>query len=85
MKATKLTKEEIAALNDIQTKNEAVVKEFGLISIAELNLEDRRERAENFIKSLREAEINIAKGLEEKYGKGTVNLATGEFNAIESK
>lgn len=85
MKVTKLTDDEVATVKDIQAKNDAIVKEFGLIAIAELNLDARRERAENFLEKLRQAEVDIAKNLEEKYGKGTVNLATGEFNAIESK
>lgn len=83
MKAKKLTKKEIATLTEIKTKNEAVVKEFGLIKIAEIALEERQERAETFLNQLRASEVEVAKTLEKKYGKGTVNLETGEFNAIK--
>lgn len=82
MKAKKLTKKEITTLTEIKTKNEAVVKEFGLIKIAEIALDERQERAEAFLNQLRASEVEVAKTLEKKYGKGTVNLETGEFNAI---
>jgi hypothetical protein len=82
MKSNKLTEQEIQVINTVQKENELIIKEMGLIGIAEINLEQRRERAEDFLKSLREKETTLAKSLEEKYGKGTVNLSTGEFNSI---
>ena len=85
MKAIKLTEEEVQALEKIKSHNESAVKEFGLISIAQLNLDKRKERAETFLTNLKNSEIAIAESLEEKYGKGTVNLTTGEFNAISTK
>lgn len=85
MKAIKLSSEEIEALEKIQKHNESAVKEFGLISIAQLNLDKRKERAETFLANLKTSEIAIAESLEEKYGKGTVNLTTGEFNATTTK
>ena len=85
MKIIKLASEEIEALEKIKSHNESAVKEFGLISIAQLNLDKRKERAETFLTSLKNSEIAIAESLEEKYGKGTVNLTTGEFNATSTK
>ena len=82
MKSNRLTEQEIQVINTVQQENELIIKEMGLIGIAEINLEQRRERAEDFLKSLREKETTLAKSLEEKYGKGTVNLSTGEFNSI---
>lgn len=84
MTTTKLTESEVNSLKELETRNKAIVQEFGQIAIAEYNLEQRRERAENFIDNLRELEVKTAKDLENKYGKGTVNMATGEFNAIAS-
>lgn len=82
MKSNKLTDQEIQVINTVQKENELIIKEMGLIGIAEINLEQRRERAEDFLEKLREKETTLAKSLEEKYGKGTVNLSTGEFNSI---
>lgn len=78
----KLTEEEIQSLKQIQNNNKVIVEEFGKISILELDLDTRRERAENFLKELRAGETELAKSLEEKYGKGTVNIDTGEFNSL---
>lgn len=85
MKATKLTADEIKALEKIENHNVSIIREFGLINIAQLNLNQRNERAEKFLSDLRESEVSIAKALEDKYGPGTVNLTTGEFNSTKSK
>lgn len=84
MKAIKLTSEEIQSLEQIQQHNESIIKEFGLINIAQLNLDTRKERAEKFLSNVRTSEENIAKSLEDKYGRGTVNLTTGEFNSTKT-
>jgi hypothetical protein len=81
-KTTKLTQEEIDSLILIQNKNRAIVEELGKIEIIQLDLDDRRERAENFLKQLRAEEDATARSLEDKYGKGTVNIDKGEFTAL---
>ena len=85
MKATKLTVDEIKSLEKIENHNVSIIREFGLINIAQLNLNQRNERTEKFLSDLRESEVRIAKALEDKYGPGTVNLTTGEFNSTKSK
>jgi len=82
-KKTKLAQEEIQALEDIKTKNVAIIEEFGRIGIIKLDIEAREERAEDFLAKLRNAEVSLSKALEEKYGKGTVNLETREFNSLK--
>ncbi len=84
MKIIKLTPEEVETLQNLKTQNESIVKEFGLIHLAKLNLNSREERAETFLTNVRTTEVDIAKTLEDKYGKGTVNLSTGEFNSTAS-
>lgn len=84
MKVIKLTAEEIESLEKLKTHNESIVKEFGLIHLAKLNLESREERAKTFLDNVKNTEVDIAKALEDKYGTGTVNLSTGEFNSTAS-
>lgn len=79
----KLTEEEITTLEAIKRNNKLIVEEFGKIEIVQLDLDTRRERAETFLANLRQSEVEISKTLEEKYGKGTVNLDTGEFNSLK--
>lgn len=83
MKVIKLSTEELETLENIQKHNQSIIKEFGLINISQLNLDSRKARAEKFFSDLKKSEVDIAKMLEDKYGKGTVNLSTGEFNATK--
>ena len=78
----KLSQEEINSINDISRKYELIKVELGNIYIQDLNLNERKERAKNFYKDLQVKEQEIAKTLQEKYGKGTVNIETGEFNSL---
>jgi len=82
-KKIKLQEEEIKALTDIQNKFNALQKEFGTAAITRIDIDAREERAEDFLSQLRNAEVEIAKALEEKYGRGTVSLETGEFNSLK--
>ena len=75
----KLTEEQLKALNELQQKNQMLITELGQISLAEINLETRREAAEKFLGELRTAEQTLAKELEDAYGAGTIDLNKGEF------
>ena len=79
MAVSKLTDEELQSLQQIQSNNQAIVREFGQIALAELDLDKRRENAETFLENLRKAEADTAKALEDKYGRGNINMETGEF------
>lgn len=77
--ATKLTTEEIQKLTDLQNSQAALVQELGQIELIKLNLSQRREAAEEFLTQLKGQEEEIAQELNEKYGSGSINLQTGEF------
>lgn len=79
METAKLSTEELEKLQGIQQKNAALINELGQISLSKINIKSREENAEKFLQELREEEQVIAKGLEEKYGIGTINLDKGEF------
>ena len=79
MENTKLSQEELQQIADLQARNRAIVQEFGEIKLIELNLKRRTENAEQYLADLRQAESEFGKALSEKYGDGTVDLATGEF------
>ena len=75
----KLTKEEVNQLKHIKSSTEKVVNEFGQISISEEGLKQRKARAVEFLDQLKGQENQLAKSLEDKYGKGSVNIDSGEF------
>jgi hypothetical protein len=78
----KLTVEELNLIEDIKKRNILIKEEFGNIYTQKLNLKKREKRAKEFFNSLIESEVHLAKSLEEKYGKGTVNTDTGEFTKL---
>jgi phosphopantetheine adenylyltransferase len=79
MANTKLSKEELGKLQDLQNKNAALIQELGQISLAEINLEQRKESAEQFLEELRTSEQEVVKELEDAYGVGSIDLKEGEF------
>ena len=80
---TKLTEEELKQLAQFRTNSEILLREFGQISLLELQLEKRREVAENNVAKNEENQVAFSKTLQEKYGVGNINLDTGEFTPIE--
>ena len=75
----KLEQIDIDALLQVQEESKLIITELGQISMQEIAIKDRKEMALKFLNNLRQKEQTIAKELEDKYGKGRVNIATGEF------
>ncbi len=75
----KLTQDELDKLQELSKKNAALVQELGTISLAEINLDERKEKAEGFLSELRQEETDLVKELEDKYGIGSIDLQAGEF------
>ena len=79
MSKIKITEEELNQLINAKTAKNNIVNEFGLISIIELELAERKKRAESLYVKAVENEYNISKSLQDKYGQGTVDISTGTF------
>lgn len=79
MATSKLTQEELQKLQQFQNNNRAVVQELGQIALAQIDLDNRQENVETFLENLRKAEADLGKALEEKYGRGSIDLESGEF------
>ena len=75
----KLTQKELDQLQELSKKNAALVQELGTISLAEINLDERKEKAEGFLAEVRQEEVDLVKQLEDKYGVGSIDLKAGEF------
>lgn len=75
----KLTEAEVAQLKNLEERNTLLRNELANIGIARLNLEQAEDNAEKLYKENIELEQQIAKSLEDTYGQGRVNIATGEF------
>jgi hypothetical protein len=79
MENKKLTQEELQQIETVKQKSQAVVQELGQIELLKLQLESRRQNAEDYLKELAQEEKALAESLEAAYGKGTIDLEKGEF------
>ena len=75
----KLTKDEIKELGDHRASISNVTLLIGETEIAFENLEIRKKELLSGLMKLSEKQNDFAKKLENKYGKGNVNIDTGEF------
>lgn len=81
METKQLLQEELQQLKAIQEKSQAVVAELGQIELMRLQLNNRRQNTEEFLKELEQEEKTLSEFLEQKYGKVVVNIETGEITA----
>ncbi len=79
MENKKLSQEELQQIKDLQAKSQAVTSELGQIELFKIQIKQRRQNAEDFLKELEQEEKALAEYLESVYGKGSINLEQGEF------
>jgi uncharacterized protein with PIN domain len=79
MEKTVLSKEEINKLSSLQEQQNNFVIQLGQIEYQTHLLDQQKHVTKQQIESFENDQIQLAKQLEEKYGKGTVNLESGEF------
>ena len=80
--AIKFTEEELKSLQDLQGTYQQITLAMGQISLSKIQLESREQSVLNTLSEVREKENELAKELTEKYGKGSLNIETGEFTPI---
>ena len=79
----KFTEEELNQLQDLQSQLNKTIAEFGNLQISKIKLEKEENKLKNQLTILEKKEIEIAKNLTEKYGKGRLDTETGEFTPVE--
>ena len=79
MEKTVLSKEEIENLSSLQQQQDTFIIQLGQIEYQKNLLDKQQHITKQQIESFENEQIQLAKQLEEKYGKGTVNLESGEF------
>ena len=80
--AIKFTEEELKSLQDLQGTYQQITLAMGQISLSKIQLESREQSVLNTLSEVREKENELAKELTEKYGKGSLNIETGEFTPV---
>ena len=82
MSIIKLTEQEVKAIESIKDRKQAIKKEIADIGIHKMNLKIRQDKLDDFYSKTLESETQIAKGLEEKYGKGSIDIESGIFTPL---
>lgn len=81
--AQKFTEEELISLKTIQSKSQEATLKCGQLYLSKLRLEAQEKFLQNQIKELEQEEATIAQQLTNKYGKGSIDIETGEFTPTE--
>jgi len=82
-KTQKFTEEELTTLRNIQAKSQNATLKFGQLFLNKIRLEEQEALLKSHVKGIEEEEAKIAKQLSDKYGKGSIDIETGEFTPTE--
>jgi hypothetical protein len=74
-----LTDEEKALLTTLQEKTQSLIVELGEVELAKIQLENRKEKAKEFLNDLANQEKEFTNNIFEKYGKCNIDPQTGEI------
>jgi len=83
MDKIKLTEDEIKDLTEVRTDFQKTTLIIGETEIGIMNLKGRKEDLIATLRKLDEKQSELAKKLEDKYGKGSISLDTNEFTPIQ--
>ena len=74
-----LTEEELQTVKDIQNDGKFITQQFGILEVQIQDLEIQKDDLVDSLKDLKVRERNLLTEIENKYGKGSINVETGEF------
>ena len=73
------TSEEIKEITELQDQFNKITIQFGQLKIGKISLEKQESYITKLYSSLENKERDLAKKFTEKYGKGSLDIETGEF------
>ena len=77
--AIKFTEEELKSLQELKGTYNKITLAMGQLSLSRIGLDAREEALKSTLAETQTKENELAKSLTEKYGKGSLNIDTGEF------
>jgi hypothetical protein len=83
MKIEKLTEQEILSVKEIQKLRAELIEKYGLIEMSIQDLKLQKQEVTEELKELKSNEIILSQELQSKYGRGTINIDSGEFIGTE--
>lgn len=75
----KFTPQEIEEINQLRKSISDLTYSFGQLNMNKIKLQDQENFLKKELQKLEKKEIDLAKNLSSKYGKGSLNLENGEF------
>jgi len=82
-KIKKFTQEELQSISNIKQIYDNTTLRIGQLHFEEKQLLKERIELESMFNNNREKEIKFAQELNDKYGKGTLDIETGIFTPVE--
>ena len=79
----KFTPEEIEKIQKLQSDSNSIMFQFGQLKVNQIKLEQQEKFLQEQLAQLEQQEKTIAKELTDKYGKGSLDIETGNFSPIE--
>jgi len=77
-----LTTEELQSVIELQKKKDQLTIDFGYLEIQIQELELQKETLVDLLSQLKKEETKISQEINSKYGKGSIDLDSGEFTVI---
>ena len=77
--AIKFTEDELKSLQELQGTYQRITLALGQLNVSRYALEEREDSLKQALLDTKTKENELAKELTEKYGKGSLNIETGEF------
>ena len=77
--AIKFTEEELKSLQELQGTYSSITMSMGQLTLSRLSLDNQEEQLKIALADTRTKENELAKSLTDKYGKGSLDISTGEF------
>ena len=79
----KFATEEIEKIQKLQADLNAIMFQFGQLRVNQIKLEQQEKFLQEQLTQLEQQEKTIAKELTDKYGKGSLDIETGNFSPLE--
>ena len=79
----KFTSEEVEQIKQVQSNANSLTYQAGQLYLAKLKFKEQEKVLLSNIESLSDQETALANQFTEKYGKGSIDLETGEFTPTE--
>ena len=79
----KFTSEELEQIKQVQSNANSLTYQAGQLYLAKLKFKEQEKVLLSSIESLADQETTLANQFTEKYGKGSIDLETGEFTPTE--